>query len=65
MATNHDDKIYEKELKEMQRRFIIRSEPARCKVFGCGKILSLQEQLFGDRCVNHPKKEKNCTSKQP
>ena len=25
-----------------------------CKHFGCGKTLSLQEQRFGNRCVNHP-----------
>jgi hypothetical protein len=65
MATNHDDKNHEKELKILQGRMLIRSESPRCKVFGCGKILSLQEQLFGDRCVDHGKKVKNCTDKQP
>lgn len=28
-----------------------------CKVFGCGKKLTLREQLFGDRCVKHSRYE--------
>lgn len=24
-----------------------------CSHFGCGKHLTLQESLFGDRCINH------------
>lgn len=28
-----------------------------CSRFGCGKILSPAEQLFGDRCQQHQKKE--------
>ena len=26
-----------------------------CSVFGCGKILSRQEKLFGNKCINHQK----------
>ncbi len=28
-------------------------EPETCKSFGCGKTLSLREQLFGGKCINH------------
>jgi hypothetical protein len=28
-------------------------EPEVCNVFGCGKRLSLREQLFGKRCNYH------------
>ena len=24
-----------------------------CKAFGCGKILSMREKLFGDKCIKH------------
>lgn len=24
-----------------------------CSVFGCGRILTPQEQLFGNKCLNH------------
>lgn len=24
-----------------------------CKQFGCGKKLTAQEKLYGDKCVNH------------
>lgn len=30
-----------------------------CRQFGCGKKLSRQEKLFGDKCVEH------CKSKTP
>lgn len=28
-------------------------EPVICKVFGCGRTLSNQEKLFGDKCIHH------------
>jgi hypothetical protein len=28
-------------------------EPEVCNVFGCGKRLSLREQLFGKKCLEH------------
>ncbi len=28
-----------------------------CSFFGCGKVLSMREKLFGDRCINHPKNQ--------
>lgn len=31
-------------------------EDTCCSFFGCGKILTLTEKLFGERCINHPKK---------
>lgn len=31
-------------------------EPATCNHFGCGKHLSLQEQLFSKYCINHQNK---------
>lgn len=33
------------------------NEPEICKHFGCGKKLSPMEQLYGDRCFEHTKKE--------
>lgn len=37
---------------------MIREEEYKiCAVFGCGKKLSLQEQLFGDKCIQHSSKE--------
>lgn len=35
-----------------------RGEPAVCKIFGCGRTLSLHEQLHGDCCTLH-NSEKN------
>lgn len=32
-------------------------QPTICKSFGCGKHLSPTEQLYGERCVNHQRKE--------
>ena len=29
-----------------------------CSYFGCGKQLTLQESLQGERCINHPKTSK-------
>lgn len=29
------------------------SEPEVCSDFGCGKRLSLQERLFGNKCIRH------------
>jgi hypothetical protein len=31
--------------------------PHVCKFFGCGKHLSIDEQLYGEFCINHQKKE--------
>jgi hypothetical protein len=28
-----------------------------CSIFGCGKILTLQEQLHGNKCINHQKQK--------
>ena len=33
-------------------------EPQRCSQFGCGKKLSLEEQRFGNKCINHQTKKK-------
>jgi len=30
-------------------------EPAKCMVFGCGRSLTRQEQLFGNICQQHQK----------
>jgi len=30
-----------------------RKEPVVCAVFGCGVILSEQEELYGNKCVKH------------
>lgn len=32
-------------------------EPICCDFFGCGKTLTLQEKLFGTKCINHQKKK--------
>lgn len=32
--------------------------PVVCKMFGCGKHLSIQEQLFGDYCPDHGRPKK-------
>lgn len=31
----------------------IEVEERNCSFFGCGKVLSMQEKMFGSRCVNH------------
>lgn len=31
-------------------------EPDVCAVFGCGRVLSLQERLYGKTCINHQKR---------
>lgn len=31
------------------------NEPHVCSVFGCGRKLTAQEQLFGSKCINHSK----------
>lgn len=33
------------------------TEPVCCSHFGCGRTLTLQEQLAGDRCVNHQRRK--------
>lgn len=33
------------------------TEDICCSFFGCGKVLSMREKLFGDRCINHPKNQ--------
>jgi hypothetical protein len=30
-----------------------KTEPPVCKHFGCGRHLSPQEQLYGDKCISH------------
>lgn len=34
------------------------TEDICCEEFGCPKILSMREKMFGNRCINHPKNEK-------
>jgi hypothetical protein len=34
---------------------VMEVEPPYCSFFGCGKKLSLQEMLFGNRCLRHQK----------
>lgn len=36
-----------------------RDEPRFCRVFGCGKQLSLEELRFGNKCINHQQTKKN------
>ena len=36
----------------------IEIEEINCSVFGCGKVLSMQEKMFGSRCINHQKQNK-------
>jgi hypothetical protein len=31
------------------------TEPVICSHFGCGKTLTMQENLFGKKCIDHPK----------
>lgn len=31
----------------------IEIEEINCSFFGCGKVLSMREKMFGDRCINH------------
>ncbi len=45
---------------EMEQQFLTNlyrlytdKEPVICSVFGCGKKLSNQEELFGNKCVKH------------
>ncbi len=33
-------------------------EPRCCSQFGCGKKLSMEEQRFGNYCINHQNKNK-------
>ena len=35
-----------------------------CSVFGCGKILSMAEKLFGNKCIDHSIKIKNEQSRR-
>lgn len=32
-------------------------EPVVCSVFGCGRILTIREKLFGNKCINHSKSD--------
>lgn len=40
-----------------ERYFTGITEDICCSFFGCGKVLSMREKLFGDRCINHPKNQ--------
>jgi hypothetical protein len=33
------------------------TEDICCEEFGCPKILSMREKMFGNRCINHPKNQ--------
>lgn len=33
-------------------------EPRCCSEFGCGQRLSIQELLFGNKCINHQRQQK-------
>ncbi len=35
-----------------------------CTHFGCGKELTQQEQLFGNKCIKHSKDDKRRTSER-
>lgn len=37
-------------------RTMMEPEPEICKQFGCGRKLSPQEMLFGNKCIHHIKK---------
>jgi hypothetical protein len=37
-------------------------EPIVCSVFGCGRRLTIQEQLFGGKCIDHSKPEEKQTN---
>lgn len=37
----------------------IKTGPVYCVFFGCGKRLSLNEKLCGERCIDHPKGMRN------
>jgi hypothetical protein len=63
MTRRIDSELFER-MKEFQLDLLfLPGEPAICKHFGCGKVLSMQEKLFGDRCVNHPREPKQLISK--
>jgi hypothetical protein len=49
----------EKEMDDHMTQLILNTipEPSVCKHFGCGKRLSPQEQLFGNRCQEHSSKK--------
>jgi hypothetical protein len=34
------------------------TEDICCEEFGCPKILSMREKMFGNRCINHSKNQK-------
>lgn len=43
-----------KEIKNYSDKWIYENpEPVICNHFGCGKTLTSQETLYGDRCIKH------------
>lgn len=64
-STRHGISRWETKFREMEqanlRSFMIESEnqePVVCSRFGCGKLLSLQEKLYGSTCLRHTGKGK-------
>ena len=47
--------LAEKRLQAYENECNVLNYNVYCKVFGCGKSLSLNEKLFGDICINHQK----------
>lgn len=48
-----EDRNREDQLEFNKHRLNSKSEPVVCKKFGCGKLLTLEEQRYGDRCKQH------------
>lgn len=41
------------------------TEPVHCREFGCGRQLTPQESLYGNKCIHHSKTEKPCSTLLP
>lgn len=56
----HQENRIRQDQQEMQeyRRLHTKAEPVICAHFGCGKQLSLEEQLCGTKCISHSKEQK-------
>lgn len=44
-------------LREVQFNILMSEdhEPHICRHFGCGRILTMEEKLYGDQCIKHSK----------
>jgi hypothetical protein len=48
-----DDRINDEKEHIQQVMIKFKTEPTYCRKFGCGRILTLEEQRLGDHCMQH------------